>query len=44
MLAGTCGGVIGVGGAAIVIIAIRWGNEYMLAGACGGVVGVGGAT
>ena len=44
MFAGASGGVVGVGGAAIVIIAIRRCNGCMFAGTSGSVVGVGGAT
>ena len=44
MFAGTSGGVVTVGGAAIVVIAVwRW-YGCVLAGASGGVIAVGGGA
>ena len=44
MFAGTSGGVVTVGGAAVIVVAIRRCNGCMFAGTSGSVVGVGGAT
>ena len=44
MFAGASYGVVTVGSATIVVVAIRWGNGCMLAGAGCGVIAVGGGA
>ena len=43
-MAGASGGVVGVGGAAIIVVANWWVDGSVFALASGGVVGVGSAT